>query len=183
MLLAAVAAHAGEKSESPEISHGMHAFQVNPLGLLLGTYAFDYEVLLKRKHGVCLDLLYADGRDLSGNKLAGHGFTVSYRYHLEGQMKSSFLGLFLRRSELDGELDIDDERFSYHFRSLAIGPLYGQRHIWKNGVSFSWKLGYGYPIFDFQWTSERRPEHHGLIRGVMKWTTNIESGASIGFTF
>lgn len=174
---------AEEKSESPEYFPKTHAIQVSPLGLLLGTYAVDYEVLLGQKHGFCLDLLYADGRDLSGNELKGHGFTVGYRYHLQDRMAANFLGVFVRRSEIDGEIEVDDERFSYHFRSLAIGPLYGERHIWKSGVSFSWRLGYGYPIFDFQWTSERRPKHHGLLRGVMKWTTNLESGASLGFAF
>ena len=43
-------------------------------------------------------------------------------------------------------------------------------------MSLTWRLGYGYPIFDFEWTSPRRPAHPGLIEGILKWTTNIESG-------
>ena len=183
ILLAVGIVQAEEKSEAPEISRKMHTLQVNPLGPLLGSYAIDYELLLGQKHGVSLDLLYATGKDLGGNKLDGHGFTLSYRRHLQGRMESNFVGLFFRRSELDGDLKGDDERFSYHYRSLAIGPLYGERHIWKNGMCWTWKIGYGYPIFDFEWTSDRRPKHHGLIRGIMKWTTNIEAGASIGFAF
>jgi len=176
-------ARAEERSEAPEISRKMHALQVNPLGPLLGTYTIDYELLLGQKHGFSLDLLYATGKDLGGNKLDGHGFSLSYRRHLQGGMASNFVGLFLRRGEIDGDLKVDDERFPYSYRNLAIGPLYGERHIWKNGMCWSWKIGYGYPIFDFEWTSDRRPEHHGLIKGIMKWTTNIEGGASIGFAF
>ena len=182
-LFIAVDAQAGEEPDTQAIPPKTHAIQVSPLGLLLGTYALDYEILLRQRHGFCVDLLYANGRDLSGSKLEGKGFSISYRYHLKGRMNSNFLGIFLRKGEIDGEIKEDDERFPYHFDSLSFGPLYGERHIWKNNMSFSWKLGYGYPLFDFKWRSARRPAHPGLIRGILKWTTNIESGVSFGYTF
>lgn len=180
-LAASVLAAEGEPEEV--IPHKTHALQVNPVGPLLGSVTANYELLIGRRHGLFLELTHALGEDIAGNKLEGGGFSLNYRRHLDGHMKSSYVGIFLRRSETDADMKEEDIRIPFKYTALSFGPLYGSCHIWTSGLCLSWRLGYGYPIFDFEWTSDRRPEYPGLVRGLLKWTTNTDGGLTLGYAF
>jgi len=120
-----------------------------PIAVFFGIYSANYERLINKHHGLMIRGDYEsipnsfyDGR----LNVSGKAAIVNYRYHINGGLKSLFLGAFARYRVYNG--DIVSELNSvpkndFKLSEVTIGANVGKRFIFKYGINLNLVLGYG----------------------------------------
>ena len=70
-----------------------NAIQIRPIALVLGGVAIGYERLLNSKHGIMAEPFFPL---FSKENTSNYGLTMCYRYHFKKEMKSFFLGTYIK---------------------------------------------------------------------------------------
>lgn len=120
-----------------------------PFGVAFGIFVVNYERLIQPHHGLVARLdyemipkTYSDA-NIESN---GYAFTLNYRYHFNGQMSSWFAGAYGRAQVYTGEGKLEAEQFNFDIYDYTIGLNAGKKWVWKNGLTATFSLGYGYDI-------------------------------------
>ena len=158
-----------------------HAIQTGPIGLAMGNYGANYELIVKQKHGIVLG-----GSVYSGQGDDGYNMNFQYRKHKMSEKGSSFWGIFFKYSDINSEFDWKEkgkkENFKFSSESFVLGPYWGKRWIWKSGFCVLYNFGYGINDTTFEW-KDKIPEHRKLIEGLHKFFSGFQAELSIGFYF
>ncbi len=169
-------------------NNSKHSIQLNPIGLILGSCAGNYEVLLGRRHGIVIEGTYVFP-SLSKNK--GYGAALLYRFHLKPEMNSKFLGAFLRKDRVASSIVVGErikETYDYSVSSLCFGADYGWRkQLFKTKLNYAFRIGLGIPVTTFQWKNGRPESLGGMqtatFEKIMKYSLALDSELTVGFSF
>jgi len=124
-----------------------NAINICPIAIAFGTYSVNYERLLSPFHGIVGRIEYVEIPDtntdasIDANSIA---FTLNYRWHRSGAMKSLFLGVFSRYRIYNGNGQSEGTDFDFTKRELTVGLNAGKRWVLKNGINFTFSFGYGF---------------------------------------
>ena len=75
---------------------------------------------------------------------SGVAFSLNYRWHISGEMKSIFLGTYARYRTYDGNGTLELAKFDFNKSELALGLNAGKRWVWNSGFNVTISLGYGF---------------------------------------
>ncbi len=159
-----------------------NAFNFNPLGLVLGALAGNYEHLFGNRHGVMVKGAYLFG-NASGFSVGAH-----YRHHYHVQqnhagLNSPFWGPFITYEKSSSTVtDPNRNSYSVDIEFLKAGANWGRRWIFGNTFNLALRIGYGFPfIADFTWDNE--PENARTVESITNVFGGIDGEISIGFAF
>ena len=191
VMLAALTAFGQDLAQIDKTNHTLfyrHSFQFNFAGLGFERYGIAYEYRLTQHHA----LFVQGGGSFPGiSTEKEYGFGLHYKYFLQPVGDANFLGLFkaayrntfldfnIRYMNLDG---IKDDA-SFQFVSFFIGPEIGQTYVWHSGFTISYWLGYGPPInAKFKW-EDAMPEEGDSWAKTYKYSSGLDFGLTIGYSF
>lgn len=123
-----------------------------PIAIAFGIYSANYERLLNDHHGIMIrgDIesipkSFADGK----LNVSGKDAILNYRYHINGGLKSLFVGTFARYRVYNGDIrsqpELDSQQIFDDFKlsEVTIGANTGKRFIFKSGFNVNLSAGYG----------------------------------------
>ncbi len=124
-----------------------HAINACPGGIAFGIFSVNYEHLFNSYHGLmgrvdyeAIPKSYTDA-DIESNGVA---VIVNYRYHFSGELKSIFLGSYLRFRTYTGSGRLESTEFDFTIPELTLGLNLGKRWVWDSGFNITFALGYGF---------------------------------------
>jgi hypothetical protein len=103
---------------------------------------------------------------------------VGYRRYLFAPNEGVFLGGFARAGHQRGT--VRNGKYSYETPFGAVGANGGYKWQWDNGLCFTTRLGYGYPITDIKWTPERPA---GSIAPLTAAIMGLDADLAVGYSF
>ncbi len=132
-----------------------HALNVCPIAPVFGIYAVNYEYLFSSKNGMVARIEYEDvPKTYTDASIESNGwaFSLNYRRHLSGEMKSFFLGAYSRYRIYKGNGTLESENFDFELPSITLGLNGGKRWVWNSGFNITVSAGYGISFDDRQAT-------------------------------
>ena len=165
-----------------------HSLQLNIAGLAFERYGLAYELRITPRHALFLQ----GGGSFPGiSEEKEYGFGIHYKYFLQpvrdakllwlikSAYRNTFLDFNVRYMNLDGIHE--DAHFMYD--SFFIGAGIGQTYVWKSGFTVSYWLGYGPPLgAEFNW-KDVVPEDGDSWAKTYKYSSGLDFGLSIGYSF
>lgn len=118
-----------------------------PVAVVFGIYSVNYEHLFKQQHGFVVRFDYEDiPKTYTDARIesSGYSFLLNYRYHLNKQMKSCFVGAYVRYRQFDGNGNINGTSFDFSMPDVSFGINAGKKWVWKSGFTLTFALGYGF---------------------------------------
>lgn len=147
VLLLLMAAATGAYAQVPAERELRHTVSSCPLGVAFGIFSANYEYLIAPHHGVVARMDYeAIPGTYSKASIEANGMAVviNYRWHIQGEMESWFLGAYSRYRQYQGQGEVDTTEFDFTLRDLTVGLNAGKRWIWENGFAITAAFGYGH---------------------------------------
>ena len=173
-----------------------HAININPLGLALGAYGGNYELLLGQTHGIVLEAAYSSTKASSGSDDAtvkGGGGGIQYRWHWSNAMQSGFLGVFVRYSSATGTGVVTTtsgsittkSNFDVSMSGTTIGLNIGKRWVWDNGINIAARIGYGYTNLNLSTTSSNTDVNKFIndLKPILQAVAGFDAELSVGYAF
>ena len=187
--LAAGTARADEPAAAEVSAERANSINVSPLGLVVGSYAANYERLMPGGHGIILEGGYSRSTADDSSAASG-GAAVGYRWHWRGKQNSGFAGVTLAYYAGTGEGTVTtgdmSETFDVDTRSLTLTANLGKRWAWDNGLNVTLRLGAGYGNYSVS-TDSTDPDAQDAVELVDDLLTlipiAIDGELSIGYTF
>lgn len=165
-----------------------HSFQFNIAGLGFERYGIAYELRLTPRHA----LFVQGGGSFPGvSEEKEYGFGIHYKYFLQPVKDAKFLWVFksaYRNTFVDVNvrymnLDGIHEDAQFRFESFFVGPEIGQTFVWNSGFTISYWLGYGPPIGpDFKWNNTVPADGNSFAK-TYKYSSGLDFGLSLGYSF
>jgi hypothetical protein len=168
-----------------------HAYRPNALnfsvlGFVLGNLRLTYERMLRPKHGLYAEGIFAPDI-LNGFDFVGYGGGMGYRFHWRGPGTSGFVGAgvtLLRRSGTIAVYDFEDKD-TYDYRgslfSVGVGPQVGKRWLWeRTGINLTIRFGAGLVL------SKANPKQNvpkKATDGLTRFPIGAEGELSVGYSF
>lgn len=149
------------KAPSPK----RHSINVNPLGVLTGSYNLNYEHLFDGGHGVIAEGAFSRYSG-SESESVGLGANLGYRWHWRGKQNSGFLGVTAGYSFGSAEASKNNmDPVDFDVRVLSLTGNIGKRWAWDNGLNVTFRLGGGYGNWDVS-TDSNDPDAKELAEDV-----------------
>lgn len=80
-------------------------------------------------------------------------------------------------------LDEKDIEHRFWVQYVYPGINFGQKRIFTNHITLTSKIGYGLPIEIGAWQWDSEPKSESLYRNMFKYTSGLNAGLSVGFSF
>ena len=128
-----------------------HALNFCPVAIAFGIYAINYEYLFKPSHGIVARFEYESipkSYTEASIESSGVAFSLNYRWHISGEMKSPFIGAYTRYRTYDGAGTLESTVFDFTKSEFALGLNAGKRWVWNSGFNVTISLGYGFSFDD-----------------------------------
>ena len=122
---------------------GPHSVNVNPLGLMFGSYSVNYMHLFDGTHGVVGEGTYSSASDeFTETSFVGGG--LGYRWHWSSRQNSWFLGVMGGYSVGAAKTETDGEDFKLDITTTSMIPNIGKRWAWDSGLNLTIRAGVGW---------------------------------------
>lgn len=130
----------------------------SPLGLLVGSYALNYERLMNKRHGLLVEGVFSSTSG-DGTSSTGYGGLVGYRWHWSPSQDSGFAGLNVGYQVGTGTAEVTDDTgdkysFDVDTTALAVTANIGRRWAWDFGLNITLRAGVGYGRYDVSTDSD-----------------------------
>lgn len=131
--------------------HKSNSVNISPLGVVIGSYALNYEHMFDGGHGVLAEgLLSISGNDDASS--LGYGGGVGYRWHWNGTQDSWFAGVNLSYLAGSGDATVETttngmttkEKFDVSLTEFAATANIGRRWAFDFGLNITFRVGAGY---------------------------------------
>lgn len=130
-----------------DISEFKNAINTCPGSVFFGIYSLNYEYLFHPNHGLVGRFDYEaipKSYTEAGIESNGVAFILNYRWHISGELKSAFLGAYVRHRIYSGTGTIESTEFDFTLPETTIGLNVGKRWVWKSGFNLTLAFGYGF---------------------------------------
>ena len=156
-----------KRKRASQVSPYQHSVNVGTLGLLLGSYSSNYEMLYKGTHGLVAELNYLNIESLISSTqvlndlaqqylgvstLLGHynlGTSIGYRWHWSQKQQSGFLGVNVAYEYGVSDMEIVQEKVQISHNYLEATLNVGKRWMWDFGLNITLRLGAGVGTYFF----------------------------------
>lgn len=182
----ALAEDAKDAEVEADAPMGANSVNLNPLGVLFGSYSVNYERLFDRQHGLLVEAGFSSSEDSNGDTAFATGALVGYRWHWSQSQDSGFLGANVGYYLGEGEASVNNSSFKVDYTTVDITLNGGRRYAWKSGFNLTWRLGVGraFRSFEAQDDSEGAKEAAQLIEDIVNFLpVTIDAELSIGWVF
>lgn len=135
-----------------------NSVNLSPLGLLVGSYALNYERLMNRRHGLLVEGVFTSATG-DGTSSTGYGGVVGYRWHWSPSQDSGFAGLNVGYQVGTGTAQVEDgdgdkASFDVDTTALTVTANIGRRWAWDFGLNITLRAGLGYGKYDVSTDSD-----------------------------
>lgn len=166
-----------------------NSINVNPFGVIFGSYSLNYEHLINGHHGLLVEGLFSQSGDDDSSSLRGGG-GLGYRYHFSGQQQSVFLGFNVayQVGSADTQVMINDKenRFDIETTSLSATANVGKRWAWDGGFNITARIGAGYARHNASTDSDDPGAQKAveLVDGLLSFIpVALDGELSVGWVF
>jgi hypothetical protein len=189
LTLAASSASAEEGVAIERPAERQNSVNVSPLGLIIGSYAANYERLLPGGHGFIVEGAYSRSSDSESSATSG-GVGLGYRYHWRGRQNSGFVGATLGYYVGNGDATVTtnnmSETFDVDTKVLTMTANIGKRWAWDSGLNVTLRFGAGYGNYSVS-TDSTDPDAQDAVELVddllQLIPVALDGELSIGYTF
>lgn len=131
---------------------GPNSVNLNPLGVLFGSYSLNFEHLFNGYHGLLVEgSLSRSADDNSSSTTMGGG--VGYRYHWSGSQDSGFVGAMAGYSGGSAVTSVNGQSFDLSVSAASFTLNIGRRFAWDSGFNLTLRFGVGRAMYDVTSTS------------------------------
>lgn len=176
-------------SKSNDTLSYRHSFQFNVAGLSFERWGLVYEMRITPQHALSAQV---GGSYWGISEEKEYGFGLHYKYFFQPVNEAKFLWLFKSSyKNTFGDINVRYMNLAegiYNgakssFKSYYLGVGIGQTWVWNDGFTISDWLGYGPPIgAQYRWKNTV-PEGGESWAKMYKWTSGLDFGLSIGYSF
>ncbi len=180
-LLTSAAPSAGWADEP----HQENSINVNPIGVLFGSYSLNFEHLFAEQHGLLAEGTFATSSSGTTSTVDG-GFAVGYRWHWSKSQNSGFLGANLGYRLGSAKATVDSSTFDLNVSVPYAVFNIGRRFAWDFGLNVTLRAGLGRGFYSISSTSTN-PNVQSAIKTVEDVYNRIpvvlDGEVSIGYDF
>ena len=165
-----------------------HAINMCPGGIAFGIYAVNYEYMINKNSGIVLRFDYESIPKTYSDaaiETSGIAFILNYRWRWSPDLKSEYLGAFLRYRLYQGSGIIEATNFDFTIPEFTIGLNIGKRWVWKSGFNINLALGYGYSFErkDIQPSNEAIESSIEVFENEYDFINSFLGEFSVGYAF
>ena len=110
---------------------------------------------------------------------------MQLRRYFSPTFNSAFLGLYFKYADIKVTVNIKEDQIVWQeMRLINGGANFGRKWIWKNGLTLTARIGYGFGLNDVNVTGQNVPEDQlKLNRFFTKLFAPLDSELSVGYSF
>lgn len=154
-----------QEEAAPEKANSVN---LNPLGVVFGSYSLNYERLFGGTHGLLVEGLFSSSSNDTSSTVA-YGGLVGYRWHWSGRQNSWFLGANVGYETGSGDGTVTtngvEEKFDLSVSRLSATANIGKRWAWDFGLNITFRVGAGYGSYDVS-TESDNPDVQDAVKTV-----------------
>ncbi len=159
------------------------AANVNPLGIVSGSYGGNFEYLFAQMHGVVVEGAYSSSAS-GETSSTGYLGALHYRWHWSGAMQSGFLGAFVKYGSSTGTGTYGvGTPFTFDMTLVSYGLNVGKRWVWDNGINVVARIGYGQTSLDFETSDAGANDSIDTFKTALELLAGIDLEFSVGYAF
>jgi hypothetical protein len=157
-----------------------HAIHIMPTSLLFRNFNLGYEYLYKQKHAVELSGYY-----LTSGTSIGHALSLNYKRYKTVRNSYFFWGIFADYSNYHHTEVYENTTYEYTMKTIAVGPNLGMKWAWRSGFLITFRLGYGIPVWDYDWISSHPEDdlYANTTEFIEKALAGLDGELKIGWCF
>lgn len=164
------------------------ALAMCPGGIVLGIFSANYEYLFAESHGLVARVDYETvpkSYTDANIESSGFAFILNYRWHINGNLESYYLGVYARYRSYSGTGVTNGKQFEFSLPDQTYGLNVGKRWIWNSGFTINLTFGYGFQVEG----SNADPSNAAVNSAIDDFKDSYDSRSpflgefSIGFAF
>lgn len=157
-----------------------HAIHTMPTSLLFLNFNLGYEYVHQQKHGLELSGYY-----ITSGSSPGYKVSLNYKNYRTFHRSYMFWGIFATYSDNHTTTIYESTGYEYTMNVFAVGPNFGMKWAWKSGFCITFRLGYGIPIWNFDWISNHAEDdvYANITELVEKGLAGLDGELKIGWCF
>lgn len=173
------------KGPSDSARFKVHSVNLNPIGVLFGSYSVNYQHLFATQHALLVEgrFGYSNADDVEATSVGG---TLGYRWMWSGEQDSGFVGVNFAYDNGTAGTTVDGTSYDVTLSQLSILPNIGRRWAWDGGFNITLRFGVG-RAFRTLSTNSDSAEAKEAVQDVQDFLDKIpvalDTELSVGWVF